>query len=127
MIDPFLAALESDAYARTIEGYWGTIMGTDPAVRAQLLDDLRATPDGTVASVFRATTQFDPGAALARYAGPRLSVVTPRNTGPFSLLALDPTMPHLTMTGTGHWIQLDQPAAFNRILDDFLATVEAAG
>jgi pimeloyl-ACP methyl ester carboxylesterase len=33
-------------------------------------------------------------------------------------------MPHLTVTGTGHWIQLDRPDEFNRILDDFLAQME---
>jgi len=123
MMDPFLAALESDAYASTIEGYWGSIMGTNPAVRARLLDDLRATPPAAVAAVFRSTTEFDPGAALRRYPGPRLSVVTPRNTGPYSLLSLEPSMPHVTVTGTGHWIQLDRPDELNRILDDFLHQV----
>jgi pimeloyl-ACP methyl ester carboxylesterase len=126
-LDPFFAALETDAYASTIEGYWGTIMGTNPAVRARLLDDLRATSPAAVASVFRSTTEFDPGSALRRYHGPRLSVVTPRNTGPYSLLSLDPGMPHVTVTGTGHWIQLDRPDELNRILDGFLRTVEAAG
>jgi pimeloyl-ACP methyl ester carboxylesterase len=126
-IDPFLAALETDAYASTIEGYWGSIMGTNPAVRERLLDDLRATSPVAVASVFRSTTEFDLGAALGRYPGPRLSVVTPRNTGPYSLLSLDPTMPHVTVTGTGHWIQLERPDELNRLLDDFLATVEGAG
>ena len=119
-IDPFLAALDSDAYTPTIEGYWGTIAGPNPAVRERLLADLRRTPRATVAGVFRSTMELDPGAALRRYSGPRLSVVTPRNTGPYSLLSLDPSMPHVTATGTGHWIQLDRPDEFNRILDDFL-------
>jgi pimeloyl-ACP methyl ester carboxylesterase len=126
MLDPFLAALDSDAYASTIEGYWGTIAGTDPAVRERLMAELRDTPPATVAGVFRSTTEFDPGASLRRYHGPRLSVVTPRNTGPHSQLALDPSMPHVTVTGTGHWIQLDRPDEFNRILDGFLRTAEAA-
>jgi pimeloyl-ACP methyl ester carboxylesterase len=123
MVDPFLDALDSDAYTSTIEGYWETIAGPNPAVRARLLSDLRATPRATVAGVFRSTMQFDPGASLRRYAGPRLSVVTPRNTGPYSLLSLDPAMPHVTVTGTGHWIQLDRPDEVNRILDDFLRQV----
>ncbi|MFL5380959.1 MAG: alpha/beta fold hydrolase [Longimicrobiaceae bacterium] len=124
-LDPFLAALETDAYASTIEGYWETIAGPDPAVRERLMADLRATAPAAVAGVFRSTTEFDPGASLRRYPGPRLSVVTPRNTGPHSLLALDPSMPHVTATGTGHWIQLDRPDEMNRLLDDFLHTVES--
>jgi pimeloyl-ACP methyl ester carboxylesterase len=127
MMDPFLAALDSEAYASTIEGYWGTIAGTNPAVRERLMAELRATSPAAVAGVFRATTEFDPGASLRRYHGPRLSVVTPRNTGPFSLLSLDPSMPHVTVTGTGHWIQLERPDEINRLLDDFLRTVESKG
>lgn len=128
MIDPFLDALDAEAsYAKTIEGYWGTIAGSDPAVRERLMADLRGTRREAAAGVFRSTTRFDPGAWLARYPGPRLSVVTPRNTGPHSLRALDPAMPHVTVTGTGHWIQLDRPDELDRILDGFLETVEAAG
>jgi len=125
-IDPFLDALDSAAYTPTIEGYWGTIAGSNPAVRERLMADLRRTPRAAVAGVFRSTMAFDPGAALRRYPGPRLSVVTPRNTGPYSLLSLEPSMPHVTVTGTGHWIQLDRPDELDRILDDFLRTVEAA-
>lgn len=127
MLDPFLAALDSDAYASTIEGYWGTLAGTNPGVRERLMADLRDTPQATVAGVFRSTTEFDPGSSLRRYHGPRLSVATPRNTGPHSLLALEPSMPHVTVTGTGHWIQLDRPDELNRLLDDFLHTVETTG
>ena len=54
-------------------------------------------------------------------------MVTPRNTDPYSLLALDPSMPHVTVSGTGHWIQLDRPDEVNRLLDDFLRTVEGTG
>jgi pimeloyl-ACP methyl ester carboxylesterase len=53
-------------------------------------------------------------------------VVTPWNTGPFSFLSLEPSMPHLSVTGTGHRIQLDRPEEFNRILDEFLRTVDTA-
>jgi pimeloyl-ACP methyl ester carboxylesterase len=123
-IDPFLAALDSDAYTSTIEGYWATIAGPNPEVRERLLADLRGTPRATVAGVFRSSMAFDPGTALRRYPGLRLSVVTPRNTGPYSLLSLDPAMPHLTVTGTGHWIQLDRPNEINRILDDFIRQLD---
>ena len=67
--------------------------------------------------------QFDPDPALARYTGPKLSIVTPHNDMPFSLHRLGTGFPHRVVEGTGHWIQLDKPDEFNRLLDEFLKIV----
>jgi pimeloyl-ACP methyl ester carboxylesterase len=64
--------------------------------------------------------EFDPDSALARYQGPKLAVVTPNNDQAFSLHRLGTGFPHRVVMGTGHWIQLDKPEEFNRILDEFL-------
>ena len=64
--------------------------------------------------------QFDPDPALARYSGPKLSIVTPHNDTPSSLHRLGKGFPHHVVQDTGHWIQLDKPGEFNRILDKFL-------
>jgi pimeloyl-ACP methyl ester carboxylesterase len=37
---------------------------------------------------------------------------------------LDSGLPHIQVTGTGHWLQMDKPEEFNRTLDDFLGLVE---
>jgi pimeloyl-ACP methyl ester carboxylesterase len=29
-------------------------------------------------------------------------------------------LPHRVITGTGHWLHLDRPAEFNRIMEQFL-------
>jgi pimeloyl-ACP methyl ester carboxylesterase len=120
-VQPFLDRLDSDHYAATIEAYWETIAGPDPAVRARLLRDLRATPRETVVSAFRASVRFDPASALARYRGPTLAVVTPPNDAPFSLHQVG-KLPHRVIEGTGHWIQLDRPAEFGKLLDRFIAS-----
>lgn len=127
MIDPFLAALQGDAYASTIEGYWRNIAGTNAAVRDRLMADLRATPRATVAGVFAALRDTDVDAALQGYRGPRLAVVTPANNGPFSLHNVDRSLPHQIVTGTAHWIQLEKPDEVNRLLDGFIARVEEGG
>jgi len=118
-LQPFLDQLDSPAYLPTIESYWGTIAGPDRAVRERLLADLRATPQATVVAGFRATLRFDPTPSLLRYRGPILSVVTPANDAPFSLHRVG-RFPHRVVDGTGHWIQLDRPAEFARLLDGFL-------
>jgi pimeloyl-ACP methyl ester carboxylesterase len=117
----FLAGFES-SYDRTSQGYWTGIAGPDSATRNRLLADLRATPRAAVVPVLRSVMQFDPRPALAKYRGPILSVVTPSNDQAFSLHRLGKGFPHRVVTGTGHWIQLDKPDEFNRILDEFLET-----
>ena len=119
-MEPFLAALESSAYADTIEQYWASISGSDRAVGARLLADLRATPREAVVAALHAVARFDPKPALSAYTGPALAVVTPNNDYPFSLHRLDQGMPHEVIEGTGHWIQLERPDEVNRILDQFL-------
>jgi pimeloyl-ACP methyl ester carboxylesterase len=111
-----------------IEEYWRSILeGSDPTVQTRILADLAATPKETVVGVFEALRYYDPLPALQRYRGPALSVVTPLNETPFSLHNLHPDLPHTTITGTGHWLHVDRPGEFNRILDDFIERVERAG
>jgi pimeloyl-ACP methyl ester carboxylesterase len=127
MIDPFIAALQGDAYTQTIEGYWRTIAGPNAAARDRLLADLRATPRATVAGIFAALRETDVETALAGYRGPRLAIVTPANNGPFSLHNIDRTLPHRIVPGTAHWIQLEKPDEVNRMIDEFVAEVEQGG
>ncbi|HSU15852.1 alpha/beta fold hydrolase [Longimicrobium sp.] len=126
MIDPFLATLEGDGYQEAIDAYWRGIAGADPAVRDRLLADLRATPRATVAGILRALRDLDVEALLRGYRGLRISITTPQNDGPMSLHVIDPSLAHRMVTGTGHWIQLDRPEEVNRMLDEFIAEVEAA-
>jgi pimeloyl-ACP methyl ester carboxylesterase len=117
--EPLLQALNAN-YETTITEYWKGIAGPNGAVRQRLLDDLRATPQETVVASFREALRFDPDPSLARYRGPILAVVTPFNDQPFSLHRLGAGFPHRVVQGTGHWIQLEKPEEFNRILNEFL-------
>lgn len=119
-IEPFLRQLETEAYEEAIQGHWSSIAGPDEAVRERLLRDLRQTPRDTVVQGLKAVMRFDPHPALARFRGPTLAVVTPSNDYPYSLHRLGAGLPHRVVTGTGHWLQLDRPAEFNRLLDQFL-------
>ncbi len=119
-VEPLLAALRTSDYAAAIEGYWATISGPDVAIRDRLLSDLRATPRETVVEGMHQVTRYDPKPALASYRGPTLAVITPLNSEPSSLHRLGTGLSHVMMKGTGHWLQLDRPEEFNRILDRFL-------
>jgi pimeloyl-ACP methyl ester carboxylesterase len=117
--DGFLAGMESD-YDNVSQAYWTSIAGPDTAIKRRLLNDLTSTPKETVIRVLRDVMRFDPDPALARYGGPKLSIVTPQNDMAFSLHRLGQGFPHQVVEGTGHWIQLDKPAVINQLLDDFL-------
>lgn len=121
-VTAFLERLET-SYDRMIQDYWTQIAGPNATVRERLLADLRATPRESVVQGFQTVMRFDPKPALARYQGPLLSVVTPYNDRPFSLHRLGRGFPHQVVEGTGHWIQLDKPEVFNRLLDDFLSNL----
>ena len=120
----FLSGFETN-YESTSQGYWATVVGPDSAIQKRLLADLKATPQQAVVQVLRDIMRFDPDPALARYNGPRLSIVTPHNDMPSSLHRLGKGFPHHVVQGTGHWIQLDKPDEFNRLLDEFLKTVSS--
>lgn len=127
MVEPFLAKIQSDEYEDAIQEYWQTMLpGSEAAVRERVLADLKATPKETVVGFFEEHRKYDPLPALRRYPGPALSVVTPSNDEPFSLHNLGVGLPHTTVTGTGHWLHMDKPEAFNIILDEFIARVESA-
>lgn len=119
-IRPFLEALDSPAYAETIEGYWSSIAGSDGAVLERLLADLRATPRESVVRGLHAVMAYDPKPALGRLRMPALAVVTPANDFPYSMHKVGSGLPHRVIGGTGHWLQMERPAEFNRILDQFL-------
>jgi pimeloyl-ACP methyl ester carboxylesterase len=118
----FLTGLASD-YDNASQAYWTSIAGPDSAIRERLLSDLKSTPRATVIRVLREVMKFDPDPSLARYSGPKLSIVTPHNDMAFSLHRLGQGFPHQVVEGTGHWIQLDKPAVVNRLLDEFLEEV----
>ena len=125
-MEPLLASLASDAYPQTMEQYFSFLLAdSDAGVRAPVMADLRATPRETVVGSFRAHGTYDPLPALRRYGGPKLAVITPVNDVPFGLHKLGADLPYITFTGTGHWLQMDKPNEFNRILDEFLAGVES--
>jgi pimeloyl-ACP methyl ester carboxylesterase len=127
MIAEFQAALESPTYAETIHGHWLRISaGGNPHARTAVLRDLERTPPVTVVEIFRALSAFDPLPALARYRGPRLSLITALNETPIALHRLVEDLPHRLVSGTGHWMQMDRPEVFNALLDEFLVTAAHA-
>ena len=94
--------------------------------RERVMADLGATPKVTSVWPFREHCEYGRLPALRRYEGPTLAVVTPVNGPRFGLHCLGVGLPHTAVSGTGHWLRMDKPGEFDRILDGFLARVRAA-
>jgi pimeloyl-ACP methyl ester carboxylesterase len=122
-LDPFLQAVRA-APLREMESYFRQILvGGDPAAASWVLEDLRLTDEGALAGALEAASRYSPLFALSRYRGPKLSVISDMNRLPFSLHNLVPDLPTRLLPGTGHWLMMDCPEPFNRIVDEFLETV----
>jgi pimeloyl-ACP methyl ester carboxylesterase len=124
-VAPFLAALKDDPLAELESYFRQLVLGGDPDAAAWVLEDLRLTHEDAVAGAVAGSIDYQPLPALARYPGPRLSVVSDMNRLPYSLHNLLADLPVRLMHGTGHWLMMDRPEAFNHLLDEFLAEVEA--
>jgi pimeloyl-ACP methyl ester carboxylesterase len=120
-INQFLSALQSNSYPKVIEDYWeGLLIGSNPAVQEKVMQDLNNTKAETVIGFFQSLLKFDPLTPLQRYKGKKLSVITHINDTPISLHNLMTDLPVIEVSGSGHWLQMDKPHEFNRILDNFL-------
>ncbi len=125
-IEPFLASLRADPLAELESYFRQLILGGDPDAALWILQDLRLTHEDAILGAVAGAVRYQPLPALERYRGPRLSVVSDMNRLPYSLHKLLPDLPLHRMTGTGHWLMMDRPEVFNRLLDEFLTEVEAA-
>jgi pimeloyl-ACP methyl ester carboxylesterase len=119
-----VAALRSEAYPQVTEAYWREqLAGARPEVTERLLSDLRATRREALIGGLEAILTFDPVTPLRSFTFPRLAVITRLNDRPDALHRLVPDLPVERIDGTGHWVQLDAPAAVNAALDRFLAAL----
>ena len=119
-----VGAMEAE-YASTAAGYWAQLTaGARPIVAEQIGRERDSLDAETGLAIIKATFAFDPLPALRRYRGPRLAVVTPRGTAPHDLQNLVPDLPRVVVEGTSHFLQMDDPATFDRIVDEFLATID---
>jgi esterase len=121
-IEQLRSAVESDPYG-TIERYWreGPFVGSTAGTQLKLLTSLHRLPRKAAIELTASGLEFDATVPLRRYAGPKFAIVTPNNDAPLSLHRAVPGFDHTVIAGTGHWIHLDDPQAFNQALDELLA------
>ncbi|MFZ5623292.1 MAG: alpha/beta fold hydrolase [Gemmatimonadota bacterium] len=127
-LEQFLGALRSsEGPALLRETFEGNLERAKDATRQMILAGVTATPHEVMLGAYESLLDFHPAVDLARYHGPSLLVVDDRNKSIFSLHAQEPQRPWRAVSDTSHWLVLDQPEAFHRVVDAFLATLPAPG
>jgi pimeloyl-ACP methyl ester carboxylesterase len=121
-----IAGLEQDYERMSAAINARLLAGASDEVRALISRDSARVPRVDALRIITASLGHDPLPALQRYRGPVLAVTTPDADTPDDIQHLVPDVQHETMDGTSHWMQLDKPAAFNRVLDGFLERVEGS-
>jgi pimeloyl-ACP methyl ester carboxylesterase len=122
--DQILSQMTSD-YATTMAGYWDRLLAdATPRVKDQITSEMGRMPQDVAMGLIKATFAYDPLPALRDYPGIVETVTI--GDSPYDLHKQVPDVPDEHVDGTSHWVQMDKPAAFDRILDAFLARVDAA-
>jgi pimeloyl-ACP methyl ester carboxylesterase len=121
----FAQQIEGEGGAGIVrEAYAANLGRARPGTRAAVLASLAATPREAVAAGYRAQFAADPAALLAAYGGPVRLIVDEENDSPYSLRAQRPDLAAQPIADVSHWLQLDEPDAFNAALDTILTSLE---
>lgn len=123
-VESYLAPVREDPLGELELNFRQLVVGGDPDAARWVIEDLRLTHEDAVVGALESAATYEPLPALARYQGPKLSVISEFNRLPYSLHNLLPELPTQLLRGTGHWLMMDRPELFNQILDEFLDEVE---
>lgn len=124
-LEEWMIGFRSDTYAQAVEAHWRKILlHADTTVISAVIEVLKKTPKEVVVGALESTLTFDPATVLRNYRGPMQTIVSGLPDSPFALHHAIPNLPRVDMPGTSHWLQMDQPEEFNRLMDEFLNKVD---
>jgi pimeloyl-ACP methyl ester carboxylesterase len=121
-----ITSLESDKYKMVMDDYMKKLLinATPETVKMETEGMNKLDKEKSV-SIIKESFAYDPLPAFKKYTGPKLIVdIADMEAQPSSLHTAFPNVPYKTISGTSHWMQLDKPDDFNKILDEFLKEVE---
>ncbi len=119
--DDFVGGFRGDHFEAERDAFFTKMLEPAPAsVRQLVMDGVRAATREVIVKSLEGMTAYDPIPALTRYPGPKLAVFSDENDDGTSLHRMLPDLPGKKMPNVSHWVMLDNPAAFNVVLDQFL-------
>ena len=94
-----------------------------PAVQEAVLRSIDRTSTETFVEALDGMRKADVAGAVAAYRGPMVAIVAAGNRSPTAFHVQFPHVPTREIEGVSHWLMMDKPAEFNRVLDEFLVKV----
>jgi pimeloyl-ACP methyl ester carboxylesterase len=118
-----MAQIEAN-YDSVTAAYWQQLLtDAQPAVRERVMSRMRSVPKEPSLAIIGTLMRFDPVPLLSQYPGPTLAIVTAHENGPNDLQNVVRGLPTRTIEQASHWMHMDKPEEFNRVLDAFLSTL----
>ena len=121
----FKAALLADKDKVARQWFAPILANASDAVKEEVFASVAKTPAEAFVSALSGLLSFDIVSAVEAYRGPRLAIVAAPIENPASLHKQVATLPVVKMEGVSHWLMLDKPEEFNRILDQFLTSLDS--
>lgn len=119
----FVAALRADKAAFVRQWFAPIVKGSAQSVQDAIFASTDATSADALAGALNGLRAIDAGPLLDAFHGPVLAIAAADIENPSSLHVQFPKLPVRKIAGTGHWLMMDKPDEFNRLLDEFLASV----
>ncbi|MGH9317999.1 MAG: alpha/beta fold hydrolase [Thermoanaerobaculia bacterium] len=123
-IETLRRGLDAGSYEQFTQKWFESILANAMAeTKAAVMRSLRSTPREVFVGATMSLYRFRPGPALEHFGGPRLSIASYLADNPLAIHRCLPGIPVRVMKGVSHWLMMDRPEEFNRLLDEFLATI----
>lgn len=122
--EPLLAQMRVD-FAKTVGGFVGEHFftdRTDPILKKWIVDDMSAAPPEVAIPAIIALMAMDYGPILAELDLPIIAVNSAGSpTDEAGIRAVEPRFKVVNLQGVGHFPMLEDPQAFNRVLERIVA------
>lgn len=119
----YFEALRMDKPAMVRKSFAPILENARPQVREAVLRSVDRTSTEAFVEALEGMRDADVARAVAAYRGPVVAITAAGNTYPTSFHVQFPQVPAREIAGVSHWLMMDKPAEFNRVLDEFLVKV----
>ena len=116
----FFAAMRKDKNKFVRQWFAPILKGSPAEVQNAVFESEDNTPADVIANALDGLRHIDMVELVNAYRGPKLAIAAVDIESASSLHKQMPDLPVKAISGTGHWLMMDKPDAFNAILDSFL-------